>query len=336
MMAARPEVLVTITPTLYRELFGGEADARLAGLANLSFNDQERNLTSAELAQQIGGFDAVVTGWGTPVFTEEVTAAATQLQLIAHAAGSIKAMLPPAVFGRGIAVTHAAVAIAPAVVEMTILLILLALRQVDRYDRVLKSDGWAAAKTLPLGEELAGQRVGVVGAGYTGRGVMRALCGLGAEVWVYDPYLTTAHATELGVRRAGLDELFVNCPIVTMQAPPTAETHHMVGAAQLARLRDGAIFINTARAYTVDQEALLAELQRGRIQAALDVYDQEPLPADSPFLQLENVILTPHIAGASVQARKRQGMTAVEEIERFFQGGELRYRVTAEMLATMA
>jgi phosphoglycerate dehydrogenase-like enzyme len=80
----------------------------------------------------------------------------------------------------------------------------------------------------------------------------------------------------------------------------------------------------------------LAELQSGRIQAALDVFDQEPLPADSPFLQLENVIVTPHVAGASHQARLRQGAVIVEEVTRFLKGEPLRYAVTGEMLATMA
>lgn len=336
-MAGKPKVLVAIPPGLYRELFAGEADARLTAVADLSFNGEERNWNSAELAQRIGGFDAVITGWGTPVFTEEVMAAAQPLRLIAHSAGSIKAMLPAAVFGRGIAVTHVAVAMAPAVAEMTILLIMLCLRQVHRYDRMLKAGAtWSTTKALGLGEELAGQRVGVVGAGYTGRKVIGLLRGLGAEVWVYDPYLTAARAAEMGVRLADLDELFAGCPIVTMQAPPTDETYRMVGAAQLGLLCDGAIFVNTARSHTVDQDALLAELQRGRIQAALDVYDQEPLPADSPFLRLENVVLTPHIAAATVQTRRRQGTTTVDEIERFFERGELRYQVTAEMLVTMA
>jgi phosphoglycerate dehydrogenase-like enzyme len=110
----------------------------------------------------------------------------------------------------------------------------------------------------------------------------------------------------------------------------------MIKAHHLASLPDGAIFVNTSRSHTVDSDALLAELQSGRIQAALDVFDQEPLPADSPLLHLENVILTPHTAGASRQARLRQGAVMVEEIERFFQGEPLRYAVTGDMLATMA
>jgi phosphoglycerate dehydrogenase-like enzyme len=332
---SQPTVLVTITPSLYRQLFAPETQARLHELAHVSFNLGERNWTSDELAQRIAGYDAVITGWGTPTFTPQVMAAADRLRLIAHSAGSIKKMLPPAVFDSDLQVTHAAVAIAPAVAEMSVLLILLSLRQVHVLDRQLKA-GVPWAETRFMGQELAGQRVGVVGAGYTGRCVIRLLKAWDADVWVADPYLDATRAAQLGVTHVSLEELFANCAIVTVQAPPTEETYRMIKAHHLASLPDGAIFVNTARSHTVDYDALLAELQSGRIQAALDVFDQEPLPADSPFLRLDNVIVTPHVAGASTQARLRQGSVIVEELTRFFHGETLRYAVTGDMLPTMA
>ena len=140
-------------------------------------------------------------------------------------------MLPPPVFARGITVTHAAGAIAPAVAEMSILLILLCQRQVHTLNRMLKNgESWDKAKNFILANELAGQRVGVIGAGYTGRQVIRLLRALDAEVWVYDPYLSSDRAAALDVHQKGLDEIFAQCPIVTLQAPPTAETYNMVGA----------------------------------------------------------------------------------------------------------
>jgi phosphoglycerate dehydrogenase-like enzyme len=332
---AQPNVLVTILPSLYQQLFTPAAQAHLQEIATVRFNESEQNWSSTELAQRIAGYDAVITGWGTAPFSEEVMAAAGQLRLIAHSAGSIKRMLPPHVFDSDVQVTHAAVAIAPAVAEMTMLLILLSLRQVHVQNSKLKAGAsWREAQYM--GRELAGERVGVVGAGYTGRNVIRLLRAWGAEVWVADPYLDAERAAQLGVNKVSLDELFTNCAIVTVQAPPTDETYRMIKARHLALLPDGAIFVNTARSHTIDYDALLAELQSGRIQAALDVFDEEPLPADSPFLQLDNVIVTPHTAGASQQARLRQGTVIVEEIERFFNGDALRYVVTGEMLPTMA
>ncbi len=331
-------LLVAITPQLYRDLFDDAADAQLRDLTELTFATTDRNLTSAELAQQLPGHALVISGWGTPTFTDEVLAAASDLKLVAHSAGSIKKLLPPPVFEQGIAVTHAAGAIAPAVAEMTVLLILLSLRQAHDLDRQLKAGTpWAEAKIAGMGQELAGQRVGVVGAGYTGRELIWRLNGLRAEVWVYDPYLSPARAAALGVQKApDLNSLFRESPIVTMQAPPTTETTRMVGAEQLALLRDGAIFINTARSLTVDQDALLAEFQSGRIRGALDVFDEEPLPVDSPFRHLDHVIVTPHVAGASQQARRRQGRYIVDEIHRFLDQEPLKFAVTRDMLETMA
>jgi phosphoglycerate dehydrogenase-like enzyme len=332
-----PAIWVSLRPSLYRLLFSLESDHLLRTLGEITFHDREQNLSAQELSEGVGHYDVIVTGWGTPKFTTEVLNAARRLRLIAHTAGSIKAMLPPPVFAHNIAVTHAAVAIAPAVAEMTLALILTSLRNIPKLDRLMKEGGaWAEGVALGMGQELAGARVGVIGAGYTGRCVIKLLAALNAEVWVYDPYLTTEQAAALGVRKTALHTLLAQCPIVTMQAPPTAETHHMIGGQELALLQDGAVFINTARAHLVDQEALLAALRTGRIRAALDVYDQEPLPLDHPFRQLDNVLLTPHVAGASIQARLRQGRTIVEEIQRFISGQPLRYQVTAEMLETMA
>ena len=336
-MSDRHKILVLPQPALYDEIMTTETDARLHGMGDVTRNLESRNWSSSELAENIGGYDVIVTGWGTPVFTDEVLAAADRLRLVGHTAGSIKGMLPPPVFDRDICVTHAAGAIAPAVAELTIALILMSLRQVHKLDAMLRSGAaWSEAKGAVIGRELAGQLVGVVGAGYTGRQVIGLLKGFNADVLVYDPYLEPDSAAELGVRTSGLDSLFADCAIVTLQAPPTEETYHLVGAKQLALLPDGAVFVNTARSYLVDEAALLQELRKNRFVAALDVFDQEPLPQDSPFFQLDNVIVTPHVAGHSAQARWRQGQSIVDEIERFLAGQPLLYSVTKEMLSVMA
>jgi phosphoglycerate dehydrogenase-like enzyme len=336
-MTDRPRTLILIRRSLYDELFSPESDAVLRSLVEITMEPGESEWTSAELAQRIGDCEIAITGWGSPQFTDDVLDMARQLHLIAHSAGSIKHLLPPAVFERGVAVTHAASAIAPAVAEMSLLLIMLLLRQPHTMDRALKTgEPWATARGEFMGHELAGQRVGVVGAGYTGRGLIRLLRAVGAEVWLYDPYIGDARATALGARNVSLATLLASCPIVSLQAPATAGTYHMLGPRELGLLPDGAILINTARSWLVDEEALLDELASGRIRAALDVFDEEPLPEDHAFRQLDNVFLTPHAAGATEQARRRQGQTVVDEIGRYLAGETLRYQVTREMLDRMA
>ena len=336
-MSLPPTVLVTIRPNLYKELFSSQADARLRQVAQITCNTEDRNWTSTELAEKLSGYDAIITGWGSPKFTHAVLAAADRLKLIAHSAGSIKAMLPLSVFERDIAVTHGAGVIAPAVAEMTLLFIMMCLRPFHKIDRAMKAgEPWGSVKAAGMGQEIVGQRIGVVGVGYTGRQVIALLQALNVEIWVYDPYLSREQADELGVRKVELADLFVNCPIVTLQAPPTKETYRMIGAKELSLLQDGAVFINTARGHLVDHEALLAELKTGRFRAALDVFDPEPLSDDSPLRTLDNVIITPHIGAATRQARRRQGQAMVEEIERFFSGKPLQYQVTGEKLDIIA
>ncbi|MCY3831367.1 MAG: hydroxyacid dehydrogenase [Chloroflexi bacterium] len=329
-------ILIAMRPALYHEIFAGEADARLRSLAELTFQGGEQNLTSSELAGQIAGHDIVITSWGTPVFTAEVLKAADCLRLIAHSAGTIKRLLPPAVFADGRRVTHAAAAMAPAVAETTLLLILLGLRKLHRVDRVFREGGWLAARALTMDGELAQTRIGIVGAGHTGRALIQCLRPLAAELWVYDPYLDAAQAETLAVKRVTLEQLLKECPVVTLQAPSTTATYRMIGAEQFGWLQDGALFINTARSHLLDEAALLAELQSGRIYAALDVFEEEPLPAASPFLKLDNVIVTPHVASSTRETRLRQGLIIAEEVALFLGESELRYEVTGDMLDIIA
>ncbi len=143
-------------------------------------------------------------------------------------------------------------------------------------------------------------------------------------------------AAELGVTKLELDDLFQSCPIIVIHAPTTPETRHMIGAPQLALLPDNGYLINTARSWVVDQVALLAELKTGRIRAALDVFDEEPLPLDHPFRTLPNVLLTPHIAGATEQTSRRQGACAVRDLENAFAGRPLAHEVTLDRYAILA
>lgn len=133
-----------------------------------------------------------------------------------------------------------------------------------------------------------------------------------------------------------LDDLFAGTDIATIHSPVLPQTHGMVGAAQLSRLSSGAIVINTARAILVDEAALLRELWTGRIAAALDVFGQEPLSPESPFRTLPNVILSPHLAGHTVDTHRRQGQAMVDEVRRLIRGERLQFEVTPAMLSTMA
>jgi phosphoglycerate dehydrogenase-like enzyme len=334
----KPKVLVLPGPTLYNRLFNAEVDARLRDLAEVTFNERDENWTSERLAGAIGAYDGLVTCWGSPLITDEVLDAATRLKVIAHSAGSVKGIIKEHVLERGIKVSSASIAMAPAVAEFSLILTFLGLRPVHEYDYGVRRARrpWDSQEQFGVGEEIASSRIGVVGAGMVGRLYIAKAVALGADVCVFDPYLSEEAAAELGATKLGLDELFETCPIVVIHAPTTPETHHMIGAKELALLPDNGYLVNTARSWVVDQEALLAELKSGRIRAALDVFDEEPLSLDHPFRSLPNVLLTPHIAGATQQTRDRQGDCAVRDLEHAFNGTPLAHEVTLERYAILA
>jgi phosphoglycerate dehydrogenase-like enzyme len=322
-----PKIALLIPPARVPEVFTEAALARLADLGRIVRADGTTTEIAADLPELLLDADVAITGWGAPPIPAELFG--PRLRLVAHAAGSVKRLVPEAVVQRGVAVSHAAHVIADAVCEYALALILLGLRRPHEMDAALKAGTpWREAAHTGA-RTLAGRPVGVVGAGYVGRRVIALLRAFGADLRVYDPYARDLPTVDL-------DELFRRSEVVTLHAPITPETRHLIGAAHLAMLPDGALFVNVARSWLVDQDALLAELRRGRLWAALDVFDEEPLPADSPLRALPNALITPHQAGFTRDTYMRQGLEMVEEVERFLRGEPLRHRIPPERYGLMA
>ena len=328
-------ILVAVPEPLRGQILTSYALSRLQAMSKVTLNDDGHNWTSEELASRLTGVDVLITGWGIARLDAATLAQADRLRLVAHAAGSVRGFVTEAVFDRGIAVTHAAGRIAHSVAEFTLLVTMMGLRRPqDLGQRMKNGELWPASERLTY--EIQGKRVGLLGMGYVGRRTASIFRAVGAEVWAYDPYLSAEQAEVLGVRKAELDEVLSQCAVISVHLPATDETHHLIGARELALLQDGAVFVNSARAYTVDQEALINELATGRFWAALDVFDPEPLPIDSPLRHMDNVLLTPHIAGATVDSLQGMMNTVVDEVERFLRGESLQYSVSRETLARMA
>lgn len=333
-----PTILVVPPTSMYRKLFSPDADERLRALGRVHFNETDVDWTPDELRRRIGEADIMVSGWRTPKLTDDILASARNLKFIAHSAGSVKFMLDERVMQRGIAVSTAGAAMVQSVAETTVLLCMLMLRPLHELDAGLRQGAtWAAMKLAGVGDELSAQTVGIVGAGQIGRRVIKMLRAWGVDVLVYDPMLTPEAADELDATPCqSLNDMLKQCRIVSLHAPVLDSTRHMIGATQLACMPDGAILINTARAWLVDTAAIEKQLRQGRIRYATDVYDTEPLPLDDPWRSMPNTLILPHIASSTRQAFFRQGEITVAEVERFLRGEPLRYPVTPELLKVMA
>ena len=206
-----------------------------------------------------------------------------------------------------------------AVAEYTVGLMLAETRNIARCHEAMKRDVWL--KDFPNSAfipELHGKTVGFVGLGHIGRLVAHLLQAFGCEMLVYDPYLKDAPQ---GVRSVTLEELMKHSDIVTIHARLSPETHHLVGEKEIGMMKPNAVIINTARSGLLDQDALVKALQEKRITgAALDVFDREPIPADDPILQLDNITMTPHAAGTTDDAFYGSPVLCAGHITNWLQG----------------
>jgi D-3-phosphoglycerate dehydrogenase len=230
----------------------------------------------------------------------------------------------------GIPVLNAPGRNADAVAELAVALLFAVNRHLLDADRDVRTGETFRDGTIPYQRfrawEVNGQTVGLVGLGAVGRALRWRMEGLGARVISYDPY--NAEATH-----ADLDDLLAEADIVSLHAPVTPETTGMIGAAQFARMKDGAVFVNTARAHLHDTDALVEALRSGKLSGAgLDHFIGERLPTDHPLTTLDNVVLTPHIGGATYDTESRQAGMIADDLERLLTGGKPLHIMNPEVL----
>ncbi|MDZ8160354.1 hydroxyacid dehydrogenase [Microbacterium aquimaris] len=279
--------------------------------------------------------DVVVTGWASRRLPDR-REPGDRLRLVAHTGGTIRFLVPRSLLFDGVTVTQTAAAMAPAVAELCLVQTISLLRRLPTIDARMRDREWSAAIAVPAGRSLRGTRVGVIGASRVGRAYIAAVRDLGADVVVYDPFLTDSDARGLEVERVGLDDLLRSCTVVTVHAPVTETTRGMIDARRLAMIPDDGVLVNTARSALVDTPALVAELRAGRLSAALDVFDEEPLSQTDPLWELPNVLLTPHRGAATDRTYAEMGEMVVAEIERFHRGEPPLAAVCAETYDTIA
>jgi len=334
----RPKLAFAMAADKTRHVFDAQALARLAQTCDIVQPAALEEFSSAAACAVLAEIDILVTGWGCPLVTPEVVKAAPRLKLIAHAAGTVKFTLDPAVYAAGIRVTHAADANAVPVAEFTLAAIIFANKRIfELRDRYRADPGRRSSYALmdePIGNYH--RTVGLVGASRIGRRVARMLEGFDFTVLVSDPFVRPGDPILAGAELVDLDTLMARSDVVSIHAPSLPSTRAMIGSEQLALMQDGASLINTARGALIDEGALIAELESGRIHAVIDVTDPEIPEPGSPLYHLPNVFLTPHIAGAVGTERLRLGQMAIEEVERFVAGERLEFEIEPALLERLA
>ncbi|WP_244198691.1 hydroxyacid dehydrogenase [Microbacterium phyllosphaerae] len=307
-------VRTAMSPEVFALLFD---EARLQRLRALAPSPQLA-IDGGDLADT----EILLTSWGAPRLDAELLDRMPRLRAVVHAAGSVQQLVSDELWERGITVTSAADANAVPVAEYTFATIILAFKRAFVHMR--------SPSTVVEWRDLVGstrygsvgRTVGIVGFSRIGRRVVRMLGQLdGIRIIVADPFVSAQAVADAGAELLPLDDMLGQVDVLSLHAPALPETRHMIGAAELAALHDGATVINTARGWILDHDALLAECESGRLDAVLDVTEPDPLPTDSPLRTLPNVALTPHIAGSMGNEARRLADSALDDVEALLHGG---------------
>jgi len=333
----KPTVAVTIGRSHYDRMFSEAAWERLAEVATIVHHDADEPAAHDDLIALLPGARACITSWGVAQLDGEVIAAAEELELMSHMGSSIKRFVSDALWDRGVRVTSAGITLARDVAETTLGLMIVGQKRIWPLGRHVAEGGWRDGPAWDSwsARELTRSTVGLVGASNVGRHVIDLLQPFETTILVADPFLSDDDAAALGVERIELDELIARADVVSLHCPENEHTRHMIDASLLASMKDGALLINTARGGLIDEAALIGELETGRIFAFLDVTEPEPPAQDSPLRRLDNVVVTPHIAGC-IENCNRMGELAVEEVRRHLAGEPAVYEIRRDMLDRIA
>ena len=269
-------------------------------------------LDERALIARLPGYEGLIVRSATKV-TRAAIAAARRLEVIGRAGAGVDTIDVEAATERGIIVMNTPGGNTTAVAEHTLALLLALARRVPVADATLKAGRWE--KSRLQGVELLGKTLGILGLGRIGGEVARRALGFRMQVLAYDPYLTREAAERLGVDSVELDELLARSDFITIHTPLTGDTRHLIGEAELARMKPGVRLINCARGGIIDEAALARALETGHVGGAgIDVFEQEPPPADHPLLRFEQVVLTPHLGAATDEAQSAVALAIADQV----------------------
>lgn len=314
------KILVTVGDGEVKEsFFTPKAKAALEALGEVEYNATGRQgYTKEELIEHIRDVDILVTGWKTPRIDEDVLKAANRLKIHAHTGGTVATMICKEEYDRGIIVLSGNDLFAKSVAEGCLGYTLMSLRCLYEEVSSMKNGGWRRVPATNSG--MIGKKIGIIGYGAIAKYYIDLLQWFHPEILVASKYITEEEAKQKGVKIASAEEVFETCDIISLHAALNKENRGMITGDLMRRIKPGALFVNTARAGIVDEKAMMEELKTGRFKAVIDVYHEEPLPADSELRKLDNVILFPHMAGPTFDIREQVTLKLAEDIKAILEG----------------
>ena len=308
----------------------GMAQEGLDILINAGHEVDARSVSAEDLPGVIGDYDALVVRSATQVTAEVLAAGAPKLKIVGRAGVGVDNIDCPAATEKGIIVINAPLGNILSAAEHTIGMIFAVHRNIPQAHALLSEGTWD--KKRFVGHEVFGKTLGVVGLGKIGGHVAKVLQAAGMRVIAYDPFLSKEVAEELKVESLSLEEVLAQADVLTLHVPKTEKTSNMINAESLKTMKPGARIVNVARGGIIDEEALANALKDGTIAAAaLDVFAQEPLVADSPLRGLPNCITTPHLGASTAEAQVKVSSDISTAFNAYFTDGTITNAVNVKL-----
>lgn len=296
--------------------------------------DVRTDLTPEQLIEVIPQYDALLVRSSTQV-TAPVLRAGSRLQVVARAGIGVDNIDLDAATQAGVIVVNAPTGNVVAAAEHTIAMLMAMARDIPLANQHVQEGKWQRAKFM--GVEVRDKILGVVGFGRIAREVAERAAGLGMHVIAYDPYVSADFAGQRGVELVSLDDLVRRCDFLTVHVPMTDTTRHMIDRERLAQMKRGARLLNVARGGIIEENALAEAINSGHIAgAAIDVFEVEPLPSDSPLRGNPRIILTPHLGGSTVEAQEKVAEDVAVQVLDVLNGRPARNAVNAPILPPKA
>lgn len=296
-------------------------------------------LTTDELMEDLSvlrNVDILLTGWGAPKIDQTLLNEAPNLKLVLYAAGSIKKLATKEAWERNIIFTDATTANAIPVAEYTVSQILFSLKNGWKYHNYIRKKHTYPSHRFPTVGSFH-SKVGIISLSTVARHTIKLLQAFNHHIYLYDPFASEQVEEELNVKLCSLEEIFKLCDVVSLHSPLLPETRGMITGKHFSSMRENATFINTARGAIVKEEELIQVFkERQDLTAILDVTYPEPPKAGSELYKMDNVILTPHIAGSEGEEHQRLGYTMLEELKRYLNGDPLKFQASKENMKYLA
>ncbi|MBQ2840816.1 MAG: hydroxyacid dehydrogenase [Oscillospiraceae bacterium] len=299
--------------------------------------DEENFEDRAKVLDFVKDSDIIITSWHSPVIDKEILDACPNLQAVLHAAGSIKPIMSDELASReDIRLTASAAAIGEGVAETALGFAIAACKGAFTMPRYTRAGEWNAHNASEV-IDFYDIKVGIISAGFVGRHMIKLLRNFHVDILVYDPTMSAEQIRELGAEKRELNEFLSECDVISVHAPKIPATEHMINRDNIELLKDRVIIVNTARGSIFDEPYLIERLKEKKgMFACLDITEVEPPAADNELRFLDNVNLTPHLAGTASNGRRRIALHVCEELDRFMAGEKMKTEIDRSMLSKMA